>query len=257
MFVVGRYKLLLEDLLEHTPRDHHDYSQLQGKWQEAAFFFLIPGESVSGGGGGGGSGGGKWNLFKFIYFSKLCVIWFVVSIVELTSTMHKPTNSQSQLFLHLLQRPRNRRETLPSTSTSTSDSTRTSRRCCPFRKSLTAPLPRSCNLGASSWRRESWKRYQAQSSSQGVFGWNWHCCCCCCWSLLYSAILRSRADSLRSHVSLHIMWIAFYSAFLTIHQSGVFTALAWLVPHETAAVSVRSVYTIQPCTMSLHAKPHT
>ena len=30
-----------------------------------------------------------------------------------------------------------------------------------------------------------------------------------------------------------------------------------LVPHETAAVSARSVYIIQPCTMSLHAKPHT
>ena len=32
------------------------------------------------------------------------------------------------------------------------------------------------------------------------------------WSLLYSAILRSRADSLRSHVILH-GWTAFYSAF--------------------------------------------
>ena len=32
------------------------------------------------------------------------------------------------------------------------------------------------------------------------------------WSLLYSAILRSRADSLRSRVILH-EWIAFYSAF--------------------------------------------
>ena len=30
-------------------------------------------------------------------------------------------------------------------------------------------------------------------------------------------------------------------------QSGVLTAMAWLVPHETAAVSARSVYTIQPC----------
>ena len=28
-----------------------------------------------------------------------------------------------------------------------------------------------------------------------------------------------------------------------------------LVPHETAAVLAHSVYTIQPCTMSLHAKP--
>ena len=50
---------------------------------------------------------------------------------------------------------------------------------------------------------------------------------------------------------------AFYSAFLNIHRSGVLTALAWLVSHETAAVSTRSVYTIQPCTVSLHAKPHT
>ena len=75
------------------------------------------------------------------------------------------------------------------------------------------------------------------------------------WSLLYSAILRFRADSLRSHVILH-EWIAFYSAFLNIHWSGVLTVLAWLVPHETASISACSVYTIQPCTMSLHAKPH-
>ena len=54
------------------------------------------------------------------------------------------------------------------------------------------------------------------------------------WSLLYSAILRSWADSLRSHVILH-EWIAFYSAFLNIHRSGVLTALAWLVPQESAA----------------------
>ena len=76
------------------------------------------------------------------------------------------------------------------------------------------------------------------------------------WSLLYSAHLGSRADSLRSHVILH-EWTAFYSAFLNIHRSGVLTALAWLVPPETAAVSARSVYTIQLCTLSPHAKPHT
>ena len=29
------------------------------------------------------------------------------------------------------------------------------------------------------------------------------------------------------------------------------------MPHEAAAVSARSVYTVQPYTMSLHAKPHT
>ena len=75
---------------------------------------------------------------------------------------------------------------------------------------------------------------------------------CCCWLLLYSAILRSRADSLRPHVIMH-EWIVFYSAFLNIHWSGVLTVLAWLVLHETAAISVCSVYTIQPCIMSLHA----
>ena len=52
-------------------------------------------------------------------------------------------------------------------------------------------------------------------------------------------------------------FILFFIAFLNIHRSGVLTALTLLVPPEIAAVSVRSVYTIQSCTMSLHAKPHT
>ena len=51
--------------------------------------------------------------------------------------------------------------------------------------------------------------------------------CCCCWSLLYSAILRSRADALRSRVILR-EWLAFYSAFLDIHRSGALTALSLL-----------------------------
>ena len=38
--------------------------------------------------------------------------------------------------------------------------------------------------------------------------------------LLYSTILRFRADSLRSHVILQER-IAFYSAFLNIHRSGI------------------------------------
>ena len=70
---------------------------------------------------------------------------------------------------------------------------------------------------------------------------------------LYSAILRSRADILRSRVILHDS-VACYSAFLNIHRSSVLTALTWLVPHESAAASALSVYTIEPCTMSLHAK---
>ena len=71
----------------------------------------------------------------------------------------------------------------------------------------------------------------------------------CCWLLLYGTILRSRVDS---HVILH-EWMAFYRAFLNIHRSSVLTALAWLVAHETAAVSARAVYIIEPCTMSLNA----
>ena len=43
------------------------------------------------------------------------------------------------------------------------------------------------------------------------------------WSLLHSAIPRSGPDSLRSHLILH-EWLAFYSAFLNIHRSGVLTA---------------------------------
>ena len=71
---------------------------------------------------------------------------------------------------------------------------------------------------------------------------------CCCWSLLYSDILRSRVDSLLSHVILR-EWIVFYSAFLNIHRSGALTGLAWLVPLEAATISARSVYIIHPYTM--------
>ena len=66
-----------------------------------------------------------------------------------------------------------------------------------------------------------------------------------CWSLLYNSILRSWAYSLRLHVILH-EWIAFYSVFLNIHQSGVLTMLTCLVPRETSAVMTHSVFTIQP-----------
>ena len=71
------------------------------------------------------------------------------------------------------------------------------------------------------------------------------------WSLLYSAILRSRADSLRS----------FYSAFFEYppkwctYSAGM--AGATRICCQKESILVRSVYTIQPCTVSLHAKPHT
>ena len=70
------------------------------------------------------------------------------------------------------------------------------------------------------------------------------------WSLLHSASLRSRADSLCLHVTLY-EWLAFYSTFLNIHGSGVLTALAWLMPHETAAISAQVL-----CTPYNHAPCH-
>ena len=75
----------------------------------------------------------------------------------------------------------------------------------------------------------------------------------CCWSLLNSAILRSRSDSLCYD------WLALCSAFLNIHRSGVLTALAWQhgATWNCCRLGASSVYTTQPCTMSLHAKPHT
>ena len=53
-------------------------------------------------------------------------------------------------------------------------------------------------------------------------GFCYESCCCCWWSLLYSAILRSRADSLRSYVILH-EWMDFYSAFLNILGSALWS----------------------------------
>ena len=73
------------------------------------------------------------------------------------------------------------------------------------------------------------------------------------WSLLYSAIPRSWAGSLRSHVILH-EWIAFYSAFLNTHRSGVLTALAWLVPQESAARESQSWHVLH--TPYKHAPCH-
>jgi len=46
--------------------------------------------------------------------------------------------------------------------------------------------------------------------------------------------------------------LAFYRAFFVL-----FFISTEVVPHESAAVSARSVYTIQLFSMSLHAKPHS
>ena len=72
---------------------------------------------------------------------------------------------------------------------------------------------------------------------------------CWRWLLLYSAVLRS-LTALACDSDLH-EWLAFHITFLNIHQSGVFTALAWLVPHETAAISAHVL--CAPCN---HAPCH-
>ena len=56
------------------------------------------------------------------------------------------------------------------------------------------------------------------------------------------ALFYALEQTLHSHVILH-EWLAFYSSFWNIHRSGVLTALTWLVPHETAAVSARVLCT--------------
>ena len=64
---------------------------------------------------------------------------------------------------------------------------------------------------------------------------------------LYSAILRSLEQT-------HCARMRFYmtiARFLNIHQSGVLTALAWLVLHETAAISAQIL-----CTQYNHAPCH-
>ena len=54
---------------------------------------------------------------------------------------------------------------------------------------------------------------------------------------VYSAILRSRTDSLRSCR----MWL--WLIVLNIHRNGVLMVVTWLVPHETAAVSAHVLCT--------------
>ena len=57
-------------------------------------------------------------------------------------------------------------------------------------------------------------------SASSDYPYSYNIDCCCCWLLLYnSAILRSPADSLHSHVILH-EWLVFYRAFLNSHRSG-------------------------------------
>ena len=50
-------------------------------------------------------------------------------------------------------------------------------------------------------------------------------------------------------------WLAFYSAVFEAPPKWCTQVLPWMAPHETFAVSAQVLCT--PCTMPLHAKPHT
>ena len=73
----------------------------------------------------------------------------------------------------------------------------------------------------------------------------------------YMALFSALEQTHCAFVACKSEWVtvALYSAFsistevVCLHRCLVVT---WLVPRETAAVSARSVYTIQPCTMTRH-----
>ena len=68
---------------------------------------------------------------------------------------------------------------------------------------------------------------------------------------LYSAILRSLEQTHCTRLWFYMSDKLFIARFLNIHRSGVLTALAWLVPHETAAISAQFL-----CTLYNHAPCH-
>ena len=82
------------------------------------------------------------------------------------------------------------------------------------------------------------------------------------WSLLYSAILHSRANSL----CFCCMWLSFWMSDCSFYITFLISiklvyiqcclVVTWLVPCETAAVSVCSLYPMNHV-MSLRAKLHT
>ena len=79
---------------------------------------------------------------------------------------------------------------------------------------------------------------------------------CCILLLLIAFIYRySPLSSRLTALACDSTWVnSFYSAFLNIHWSGVFTALAWLVPQESAARESQSQRVL--CTPYNHAPCH-
>ena len=76
---------------------------------------------------------------------------------------------------------------------------------------------------------------------------------------LYSAILRSLEQTHCARLWFYVSDKLFIARFLNIHWSGVSTYSAGMAgaTWNCSRLGASSVYTIQPCTVSLHAKPHT
>ena len=72
------------------------------------------------------------------------------------------------------------------------------------------------------------------------------------WLITYIALLSALLSRLTA-LACGSTWVTSFlqRIFLNIHRSGVLTALAWLVPHETAAVSAQDL-----CTPYNHAPCH-
>ena len=100
------------------------------------------------------------------------------------------------------------------------------------------------------WDQHRWWDSKTQKTKRGERAYN-------VVDLFYVALFSALDQTHCACMWFYMRDLLFTARLLNVHRSGVLTALAWLVPHEAAAVSARSVYTIQPCTISLHAKPHT
>ena len=70
-------------------------------------------------------------------------------------------------------------------------------------------------------------------------------------AILWSALLSTHCTCMWLYMSDQL-----YSVFLDIHQSGVYSAGMASATWNCSRLGASPVHTIQPCTMSLHAKPH-
>ena len=117
----------------------------------------------------------------------------------------------------------------------------------------------------------SYSFVQAEQNVHGFLNLTVISCCCCChsipqlnslgghpvyyyyWSLLYSAILCSRAGSLHSHVILH-EWLAFYSVFFVYPPKYIHWYIDKFIPQGER---IAYLGILKPFLLPLHIGSHT